>query len=426
VNEVDAIPSAGRLAVYGAQHVLAMYAGAVAVPLIVGGALHLTPAELVGLINADLLTCGLATLLQTLGFAGFGIRLPVVQGVTFAAVTPIIVIGKTSGMPAVYGAILCAGIATILWSPIAGRLLRLFPPVVTGTIITIIGLTLLPVAAHWAVGGWPGDPAFGAPSSLALAGVVLVLVLLFERLLRGFFRSIAVLLGLACGTLIAAALGHVDLSGVGSAPWVAMTRPFAFGVPRFEWAPIASLCLLMLVTTVETTGAFLAVGEITERPVAPRDVVRGLRADGLSTLLGGILNSFPYTAYAQNVGLVALTGVKSRYVVAAAGGLLVLLGLLPKAGALVAAVPGPVLGGAGLVMFGTVAQSGIRALTRVRFDGTRNGLIVAVSIAVSFVPMAVPEAFAKFPSGVQILLGSGISLGSLAAILLHVLIGERQ
>jgi NCS2 family nucleobase:cation symporter-2 len=426
VHPVDEWLPAGRLFLYGLQHVLAMYAGAVAVPLIVAHALGLPRAQLVYLINADLFTCGVATLVQTVGFWRIGVRLPVIQGCTFAAVTPMILIGRSLGLTAIYGAVMVAGAVTFLVAPWFGRLLRFFPAVVTGTIITIIGLSLLPVAVRWSGGGDPADPRFGAPREVALAFAVLVLILLYNRFLRGFLRNIAVLLGLLSGTLVAALLGLVDLSGVRQAPWLGLTTPLAFGRPTLNLAAIASMVLVMLTVMIETSGDFIAVAEIVERPLGAEDLARGLRADGFSTVLGGLFNAFPYTAYAQNIGLVGLTGVRSRFVVAAAGVILCTLGLLPKAAALVAAIPAPVLGGAALIMFGTVAASGIRTLARVRFDGNHNALIVATSLAIGLIPIGAGGFYQHFPAALQVVLQSGITAGSVAAILLHALLGEPR
>jgi uric acid transporter len=402
------------LLLYGLQHVLAMYAGAVAVPLIVGHALALPPDQLIALINADLFTCGLATLIQTIGFGPFGIRLPVVQGVTFAAVTPMILIGQGAGMPAIYGAIIVAGVVTVGVAGAFSRLVRLFPPLVTGTTITLIGLSLLPVAAHWTGGA--------GRTGLALALFVLVVVVALQRLLRGFWRNLSILLGLIAGTAVAAALGKTDFSEVGRAAWLGVTRPFLFGWPTFDVAAILSMVLVMVVVIVETTGDFLALGEIVERPTTERDVARGLRADGLATVLGGVFNSFPYTAYAQNIGLVQLTGVRSRFVVATAGAILVVLGLFPRLAAVVASIPGPVLGGAGLVMFGTVAASGIRILGRVDFSRQGNLIVVAVSLGVGMMPVVAPAIYDPLPGPVQVFLKSGITVGSLVAVILNQLL----
>ena len=368
-------------------------------------------------------------MIQAVGLWKVGIRLPIVQGVTFAAVTPMVLIGQSGGLPAIYGSVIVAGIVTLLVSPYFSKLLRFFPPVVTGSIITIIGVSLLPVAVTWAGGGNPTAENFGAPGNIALAFAILLLILLIYRFFGGFVSSIAMLLGLIIGTIVATVLGITDFGGVGEAAFFGVTTPFHFGLPSFGLAAILSMILVMLVTMVETTGNAVAVGEIVEKPIREDNLTAGLRADGLSTALGGILNAFPYTAYAQNVGLVRLTGVKSRWVVAAAGGFLILLGLFPKLAAVVAAIPLPVLGGAGFAMFGTVAATGIRTLSRVDFDRNPNLVIVAVSLAVGLIPVASPTFYSAFPSGMQLVLNSGITAGSLAAIILNVgfnVIGGRE
>jgi xanthine permease len=415
-HPVDEVLPPGRLAVLGFQHVLAMYAGAVAVPLILADAIGLSEEQLVYLINADLFTCGVATLIQTVGFWKIGFRLPIIQGVTFAAVTPMILIGQSGGLTAIYGSVIVAGIVTFLLSPYFSRLLRFFPPVVTGSIITIIGVSLLPVAVTWAGGGDPSAEDFGSPGNIALAFAVLLIILIIYRFFGGFISRIAVLLGLILGTIIATIVEVTDFGGVGEAAALGITTPFFFGLPTFQFAAILSMILAM----VETTGNAVAVGEIVERPIREEDLSAGLRADGLSTALGGVLNSFPYTAYAQNVGLVRLTGVRSRWVVAAAGGFLILLGLFPKLAAVVAAIPLPVLGGAGFALFGTVAATGVRTLARVDFERNANVIIVAVSLAVGIIPVAAPDFYSGFPPGVQIVLNSGITAGSIAAIVLNV------
>jgi xanthine permease len=421
-HPVDEMLLLGHLFTYGLQHVLAMYAGAVAVPLIIANALGLSQEQLIYLINADLFTCGIATLIQTLGFWNMGIRIPIIQGVTFAAVTPMIIIGQTHGLTGIYGSVIVAGIVTYLMSPYFSRLIRFFPPVVTGTIITIIGVTLMPVAVRWAAGGNPAAKDFASFSYICLALVTLLLVLFFYRYFTGFLSNIAVLLGLLCGTVIASLFGMVNFSQVATANWLGITTPFAFGLPTFDLASIVAMILVMLVVMTETTGDCIAVGEIIDKPVTQEDLTRGLRADGFSTILGGILNSFPYTAFAQNVGLVGLTRVKSRFVVAAAGAILVILGLFPKFAAVVAAIPNPVLGGAGIAMFGMVAASGIKTLSKVQFDGTHNIMVIAISMGVGMITLAVPNFYHQFPSWAQVILHSGITAGSVAAIILNAVL----
>lgn len=425
-HPVDEILPTGKLFAYGLQHVLAMYAGAVAVPLIIANALGLGKEQLIFLINADLFTCGIATIIQTIGFGNMGIRIPLIQGVTFAAVTPMIIIGQTHGVTAIYGSIIVAGAITYFIAPYFSRLIRFFPPVVTGSIITIIGVTLMPVAVRWAGGGNPAAKDFANMQAIGLAFLVLLLVIMFYRYFTGFLSNIAVLLGLIVGTAIAIPLGLVNFSPVVEAPWIGITTPFWFGLPTFDGASIAAMVLVMLVVMTETTGDCIAIGEIIDKPITQEDLTRGLRADGFSTLLGGILNSFPYTAFAQNVGLVGLTRVKSRFVVAAAGGILILLGMMPKLAAVISTIPTPVLGGAGVAMFGMVAASGIKTLAKVDFEGTHNIMVVGISLGIGMVTLAVPNFYNNFPSWLQVIFNSGITAGSVAAITLNLLLNGTK
>jgi len=424
-HPVDRVLPPGQLAVYGFQHVLAFYAGAVIVPILVAGAIGLSDEQLAYLINADLFTCGIASIIQAVGFWKVGVRLPLLQGVTFTAVAPMIAIGTANGggadgLVAIYGAVIVAGIFTFLIAPFFSRLLRLFPPVVTGTVITVIGFTLVPVAALDAGGGNPEAADFGSLQNLAFAGGTLLFILLIYRFFRGFLSTVAVLLGLVVGSIVAWAFGLVDFGAVGQAGWVGVTTPFYFGFPTFGVAAIVSMVVVMLITMVETTGDVFATGEIVEKPIRRDDIARAIRADGLATTLGGLLNSFPYTCFAENVGLVRLTRIKSRWVVATAGVIMIIFGLLPKMGAVVAAVPRPVLGGAALVLFATVGVIGIQTLSRVDFHDERNVIIVAVSVGLALIPVAFPTFYQNFPDELQIIVGSGITMGSLSAILLNL------
>lgn len=409
---------------YGFQHVLAFYAGAVIVPILLAGAIGLSDRELIHLINADLFTCGIASIIQAAGFWKIGVRLPLLQGVTFTAVSPMIAIGLaagggTDGLLVIYGAVIVAGLATFLIAPFFGRLIRFFPPVVTGSVILIIGLALLPVAALDAVGGG-SDPQPGNPRYLAYALGTLAVIVAIQRLFRGFMATVAVLIGLVLGTVVAWLLGDAHFDAVGDSAWLGVTTPFHFGWPQFSFAAIVSMIVVMLITAVETTGDVFATGEIVDKRVGREDVTRALRADGLATTIGGVLNSFPYTCFAENVGLVRLTQVKSRWVVVAAGGFMIALGLLPKAGAVVAGIPHPVLGGAALAMFATVAVVGIQTLARVDFHDHRNVVIVGTSVGLAMLVTAQPDVATAVPGWAQIVFGSGITLGSLTAIVLNV------
>jgi uric acid transporter len=383
IHPVDEVLPIAKLAAYGFQHVLAFYAGAVLVPIIIAGALNLSQADLIHLINADLFTCGIASLLQAVGIWNIGVRLPLLQGVTFTAVSPMIAIGLaegggTTGLLAIYGSVIVAGIFTFLVAGSFAKLVKFFPPVVTGSVILIIGVALLPVAANDIVMG-KGPNAIQNPvllTNVLYAFGTLALIVAIQRLFYGFMATVAVLVGLVVGTLAAWALGNASFGEVGSADWLGYTTPFYFGMPTFSVTAIISMLIVMIITMVETTGDVYATGEIVHKRIRPDDIARAIRADGVATFIGGILNSFPYTCFAENVGLVRLTQVKSRWVVAAAAVIMIILGSLPKAAAIVAGIPLPVLGGAALAMFAAVAVVGVQTLGKVDFNNHSNIVIV--------------------------------------------------
>jgi uracil-xanthine permease len=290
-DSIDDFEGLPRLFFFGLQHVLVMYAGTVAVPLILGSALRLAPRQVIALISADLFTSGLATLLQTLGWWKFGARLPLIQGCSFICIAPMILISERYGITTMYGAIICCGLFTILVGPLYSGMLRFFPPVVIGSVITVIGLSLLPVAGGWLGGGDSSAPDFGSLSHLVLGLLTIALVVAIQRFGRGMVANLSVLLGLLAGTAVAVFTGQSSFSQVKSTPWFAMARPFLFGWPRFAALPALVMCVAMLVVMTETTGNCLAIGEITGRKIGPPTLTAAFRADGLSTMLGGIFNT---------------------------------------------------------------------------------------------------------------------------------------
>lgn len=408
----------------GIQHVLAMYAGAVIVPLIVGGALGLSHQDLTYLIAIDLLACGIATLLQVLGNRFFGIGLPVMLGCAFQAVSPMIAIGLEDGMgvSAIYGAIIASGLFVFLFAGLFGKLIAFFPPVVTGSVVTIIGVTLIPVALTDLGGGNKSDPSFGSPLNLMLGFGVLIFIILMNRFSKGFMRSISVLIGLILGTIVAGIAGKVDLTPIKDASWFHMVQPFYFGTPTFHVTPIITMILVAIVSVAESTGVFMALGKIVDKDITSKDLTRGYRAEGLAIVLGGIFNSFPYTTYSQNVGLLQMSRVKTRDVIVVAGSLLVLIGFVPKIAALTQLVPTSVLGGAMIALFGLVLSSGIRMLSeQVDLNRHENLLIIACSVGMGLGVTVVPEVFASLPSGLRILVDNGIVAGSFTAIAMNLL-----
>ncbi|MGV4319962.1 xanthine permease PbuX [Bacillus mojavensis] len=410
----------GKTLSLGIQHVLAMYAGAIVVPLIVGKAMGLTAEQLTYLVSIDIFMCGVATLLQVWSNRFFGIGLPVVLGCTFTAVSPMIAIGSEYGVSAVYGSIIASGILVILISFFFGKLVSFFPPVVTGSVVTIIGITLMPVAMNNIAGG-EGSSDFGDLSNLALALIVLSIIVLLYRFTTGFIKSISILIGILIGTFIAYFMGKVQFDNVSDAAFVQMIQPFYFGAPSFHAAPIITMSIVAIVSLVESTGVYFALGDLTNRRLSEKDLSRGYRAEGLAVLLGGIFNAFPYTAFSQNVGLVQLTGIKKNAVIVVTGVLLMAFGLFPKIAAFTTIIPSAVLGGAMVAMFGMVIAYGIKMLSRIDFAKQENLLIVACSVGLGLGVTVVPDIFKQLPSALTLLTTNGIVAGSFTAVVLNMI-----
>ena len=417
---VNEILPAKKLFSMGLQHVLIMYAGAIAVPLILANSMGMSKEDSIILINACLLTSGLATLLQCLGIKCFGARLPLIQGCSFIVLAPLTVIGQQYGFNTVIGATISCGLFTVCIAPIFSRLVKFFPPVVIGSVITIIGISLMPAAAIWIGGGDPDSADFGTPANLLLALATLIITMLIYARTKGFFQSLSVLFGLTGGTLLATIFGLTDFSHVSQTSWIGITTPFMFGLPEFKIMPILVMCLSMTIVMTETTGNVLLIDKIIGQPTTQLRLANTLRADGLSTMIGGCLNSFPYNAFSQNAGLLLLTNVKSRYVVATSGLILIVLGVLPKLGAVIACIPTPVLGGVGILMFGMTVAAGIKELSNVNFSDNGNGLIVGLSICIGVIPVAFSPLFQHLAASLKLILESGIFIGGATAVILNV------
>jgi uric acid transporter len=454
VHPVDEVLPAPRLVVLGLQHLFIMYAGAVAVPLIVGPAVGLDESDIAILVSADLLVSGIASIIQSVGISKImGVRLPVVAGATFTVLNPMIIIanqyGGRDGLPYVYGALIISGIFGLLIAKPFSMVLRFFPPLVTGTVIMMIGLSLIGADIGLIAGDKTGsfnakvpvldaagnpviqggqvvtqmNPDSGQVSHIVLAAVVILLIVAISRFFHGFVGQTAVLISIIIGTLIAWPMGLVDFSSVAQSGWIGVSAPFHFGPPKFAAAAIISMCIVVLVTYTESTADMLAVAEMVDRPLSPNDLARGLATDGLSALLAGFMNSFPDTAYAENVGLISMTGVRSRWVVTVCGAFLVILGVIPKVGAVVASLPGPVIGGAATVMFAMVTAVGIQTLHKVTFGGPNNHnlLIVAVSLSFGLIPTIQPAFYQQFPADFQVIFGSSITSTVIVVFVLNLI-----
>lgn len=414
-----------KAAVLGLQHLLAMYSGAIAVPLLIGIALKFNATHMTYLVSIDIFMCGFATLIQLFRNKYFGIGLPVVLGCAIQAVAPLEMVGQKFTINTMYGAIIAAGIFVFLIAGWFSKVKKLFPPVVTGTLITVIGLTLIPVAVQNMGGGNAGAKDFGNAKNLITAFVTILIILLIEILAKGFLKSIAVLIGLILGSLLAAAMGMVSLTPVSQASWFHLPQFFYFGVPEFEWSSCITMIIIALVSMVESTGVFFAIGDLLKKDISEDDLKRGYRAEGIAQIFGGIFNTFPYTTFSQNVGLLQLSGIKTKRPIFWAAGMLMAMGLLPKIGALVTIIPTPVLGGAMLVMFTMIAVQGIKMLVHVNLDDNRNLLIIAISIGLGLGVTVYPQIFQTLPQTVQLFLSNGIVVASLSATILNLILKKE-
>ena len=435
VDQIDEQLPLGQNLIFALQHVLVMVAGAVTVPVIIGNSAGVDDNVITFLISCALFAAGVATLFQSVGIKNFlGAKIPIIEGTSFAAVVTMSTIAgsyakanggvSTEGLQVIAGAVIASGLFCFLMAGIWGKLLKFFPKVVTGTVVTIIGLSLFPVAIKWIATDVVTDQVQSvAPiENIILALITLLLILLFNKFLKGILGNLSILLGLGVGTLVAMAMGMANFSTVTSSetPFFRVVTPFYFGMPKFDTGAIFSFLLIMLVIMTEATGNIIAVHNMAGREVEPETLKKGLRSSGLFTMLSGCFNSYPVTAFAQNVGMLSLTGVYSRYISITASIMLIGLAFFPKFGALFGAIPKPVLGGAGFAMFGVVAVGGIRTLGKVQYDGNHNAILVAVSIGLSLIPTACPDFFNLLPKALSEMLHSGITIGCLSAILLNI------
>ncbi len=405
------------------QHLLAALGGIIAVPLVFGGALKLPPDQIVALVNAALLGSGVVTIIQCRGVGPVGIRLPCVMGTSFAFVGAGISVGLEHGVPGILGSSLIGSLVMIVGSYFMPVIRRFFPHTVTSVVVTMIGLSLTPVAVDWAAGG-VGNTHYGSIANLAVAGFVLFLVIAFVQWGKGMISASAVVLGIFCGYLLCLALGWIDFTQVRQAAWFSIPQPMHFGM-SFPLSGIVAMSIAFLVTIVETTGTFMALGAATQTPMPGKRLARGMLCDGVGSAFAAVMSSPPVSTFAQNVGVVSLTGVASRYVVMLTGVMLLAAGLFPVIGALVVTIPLPVLGGAGLMMFAMIVCAGVRMLSE-NEQSRRNTLIIAVSLGCGLAITMRPDLLGKMPAFVREVFGSGITVGALAAVLLNLLLPGRE
>lgn len=412
--------------VLGLQHVLAMYSGGILVPLLIGAALHFTPQQMAYLISADIFMTGIGTLLQLKSTRLTGIAMPVVLGSAIQSVSPLINIGGTLGIGAMYGATISAGVFVFLIAGLFARLREFFPPVVTGSLITVIGFALIPVGIQNLGGGDVAAKSFGSPANLAIGTFTIAIIVLVSLLAKGFTKAISILLGIVLGTAFAAILGKVSLAPVAAASWFHLPTPFFLGVPTFHSSAIITMIIIALTSMIESTGVYFALADLTGRKLTNQDMAKGYRAEGLAVVLSGLFNTFPYSTFSQNVGVVRLSGVKTKRPIYYAAVILILIGLLPKFGALATIIPTSVLGGAMIVLFGTIGIQGTTILRTVDFGKERNLMIAAISIGAGIGVTVYPQIFQQLPELIRLVIENAVVVTSVLAVFLNIVLPGRE
>lgn len=423
--QLNDYPGPVKTTLFGIQHVLVMFTAMVGGPLIVARLLNLPDGTRIAMVSGTMIGCGIATMVSSLGVSFVGPRLPIVMGVFYIFIGPIVAISKEVSLAAAMTALMIGGLVQFAWSPLIGKLQRFFPPIVTGTTILLIGTGLMKIGISVASGA--NSPAFGKPLTLGLAALMIVLIIVINRFAKGFVKALSLFLTMVIGYLVAAAFGLINLDTVYNAGWVAVPTPFPYG--GLEWPGLIGVITVIVcffATAVETTGHTLAVTRICGVP--PEDWrIRGAVAnDGIGSTISALFGGMALTSYSQNIGVISLTGVGSRFVVAFGGAFLILMAMLPKVGAIIALMPNAVLGGVLLFMFGMVASVGVDIIGR-NLATRRDAVILAASLGVGLgIQAAPPGTFNVIEPALRILVSDGIVMGILLAMVLNLIMPKER
>ncbi|EJT6473332.1 TPA: uracil-xanthine permease family protein [Clostridium perfringens] len=406
---------------FGLQHIFAAFGGIIVVPLVIATSLGFDSKVTTALISASILGSGLATIIQAKGVGKVGARVACIMGTDFTFVSPAISVGSVLGLPGIIGATILGSLFEVILSFFIKPLMKFFPPLVTGTVVALIGLTLLPVSIDWAAGG-AGSANYASLENLAVAMFVLVITLLLNNYGKGMISSASILIGIVVGYLVCIPLGLVDFNPVKEASWLSFPKILEFGV-TFDAKAVMAFIPAYFVATIGTVGCLKAIGETSNIDIGDKRVAAGVLSDGVGSALGGLVGSCPNTSFSQNIGIISLTKVASRHVAVMAGILLVILGFLPKVAAIITGIPNPVLGGVGIMMFGTVAAAGIRTLSNIKLT-ERNLLIIAISMGLGLGVTFRPDVIHNLPEAIRMIFSSGISTGTIAALILNAVLKE--
>ncbi|ACD53281.1 purine permease [Clostridium botulinum] len=420
---IDDKPSITTQILLAFQNIFAAFGGIIVVPLVISSALGFDTATSTALMSATILAAGIATVIQSRGVGPVGSKVACIMGTDFTFVSPSIAVGSVFGIPGIIGATILGSFVEIILSFIIRPLMKLFPPLVTGTVVCLIGLTLLPVSMDWAAGG-VGSASYGSIMNISIAMLVMIVTLLLNRYGKGLVSSASILIGMVMGYIICIPLGMIDFTTVREATFLSFPKIFSYGV-TFDWKVVIPFIPAYFVTTIETVGCLKAIGEVSKVDMDDKRVGAGVLADGIGSMIAGAVGTFPNTSFSQNVGLIPLTKVASKYVAMMAGIILIILGFFPKFAALINIIPSPVLGGVGIVMFGTVAASGIKTLSRVKLNN-RNLLIIATSIGLGVGITFRPDFISQLPEGLKMIFSSGISTGTIVALVLNLILKDEK
>jgi xanthine permease len=421
---IEEAPGIERSIPLGIQHLLAMFLSTVALPLVIAGAIGLGAGDTAFLVQMALLVAGVATIVQAYPIGPVGARLPIVMGTSAIFVSPLIAVGSEFGLAAIFGAVIVAAPVEVIIGYFFDDIRGLFPPLVTGIVVMLVGLTLIPVAMQYSAGG-PGAETFGNFEHLGLAGLVLLVAVVVNQFFGGFLRAASVLIAVVVGYVAAVPLGLLDLSGVAGAAWFSVPVPLQYGL-SFEPSAIVLVAFAYVITAMETIGDISGTTEAVGRDPTSEETKGGLVADGVMSAFAAVFNAFPNTSFSQNVGLISFTGIASRFVVAITGVFLIVLGLVPKVAEVVAAMPNAVLGGAAIVLFGMIFSIGLRIVSRGAELTRRNLTIIAASVVLGVGVEVQSDALQNLPSDVQILATSGIIVGGLTALVLNAVLPEED
>lgn len=406
---------------FGLQHIFAAFGGIIVVPLVIATSLGFDSKVTTALISASILGSGLATIIQAKGVGKVGARVACIMGTDFTFVSPAISVGSVLGLPGIIGATILGSLFEVILSFFIKPLMKFFPPLVTGTVVALIGLTLLPVSIDWAAGG-AGSANYASLENLAVAMFVLVITLLLNNYGKGMISSASILIGIVVGYIVCIPLGLVDFTPVKEASWLSFPKILEFGV-TFDAKAVMAFIPAYFVATIGTVGCLKAIGETSNIDIGDKRVAAGVLSDGVGSALGGLVGSCPNTSFSQNIGIISLTKVASRHVAVMAGILLVILGFLPKVAAIITGIPNPVLGGVGIMMFGTVAAASIRTLSNIKLT-ERNLLIIAISMGLGLGVTFRPDVIHNLPEAIRMIFSSGISTGTIAALILNAVLKE--